>query len=59
MSTASDLLAIQGREVYWLPTAGEFDSDISIPGIERELGTMTVRVINTVNRIVERYLTTE
>lgn len=56
-STASDRLAIHGSELYWLPTSGEFESDISIPAVERVVGTMTVRVISTVNRIVERFLT--
>jgi len=57
-STASDRLAIHRNELYWLSASGETESDISIPGIERTVGTMTVRVMNTVNRIVERFLTT-
>lgn len=57
-STASDRLAIHRNELYWLSASGETESDISIPGIERTVGTMTVRVVNTVNRIVERFLTT-
>ena len=58
-STRSDLLAIHERELYWLPMASEFESDISIPRLERELGTMTVRVMNTVNRIVDSFLAIE
>ena len=56
-STSTDRLAVHGREIYWLPMDGENNSDISIPGIARLVGTMTVRVMNTVNRIVERFLT--
>ena len=55
-SKATDLLKVHQQELYWLPTNGEFKSDISIPGIERVVGTMTMRVINTVDRIVNRFL---
>ena len=55
-STATDQLTIHDKELYWLPIDGEFNSDISIPEVERLVGTMTMRVINTVDRIVDRFL---
>ena len=57
MATATDPLRVVGRELFWMPRSGEFQSDISIPAIERLTGTMTVRVMTTVDRIVEKFLT--
>ena len=57
MATLTDRLAVHNRELHWLPESGEFQSDISIPAIERLTGTMTVRVMTTVDRIVSKFLT--
>jgi uncharacterized protein (DUF1697 family) len=55
LSGSTDKLAIRGRELHWLRTVQESD-----PKLARQLekaigGPMTVRNVNTVRRIVEKY----
>lgn len=56
METPDDRLAVVGSELYWLPTAGEFNSILNVSRVEKAIGTMTVRTINTVMRITDKYL---
>lgn len=55
LATKDDLLAIVGRELYWLPRGRLTDSALDHKGIERALGMMTTRTHRTVTRIVEKY----
>lgn len=55
LATRDDLLAIEGRELYWLPRVGISTSELEMAAIERVLGAMTVRTKRTVERIVAKY----
>lgn len=54
--TAADRLALDHRELYWLPSGGISDSDLDLAAIERLVGPMTMRTANTVARITAKYL---
>lgn len=55
LSGPTDLLAIRGRELHWLRPVQESDPRLA-KRLERALdGPMTVRNVNTVRRIVEKY----
>jgi uncharacterized protein (DUF1697 family) len=50
-----DLLAIEGRELYWLPGGGLLESDLDLKAIEGLLGTDTRRTMGTIEQIAARY----
>lgn len=50
----TDRLEIRGRELHWLRTEQESDPRLARQ-LEKLLGVMTVRNVNTVRRIVEKY----
>ncbi len=55
LSGATDRLAIRGRELHWLRLVQESDPKLA-KQLEKALGgPMTVRNVNTVRRIVEKY----
>jgi len=56
MTTPEDLLHLQGRELYWLPTAGMSDAALDTLAIERSLGTQTRRTLNTMQRLAKKFL---
>ncbi len=47
-----DRLALVGRDIHWWPREGISASDLDVAGLERSIGTMTVRSIGTIQRIV-------
>jgi uncharacterized protein (DUF1697 family) len=56
LSTATDELAIQGRQVYWLCRTSFSDSSVSGALLEKTLGlSATFRNVNTVRRIAAKY----
>lgn len=54
-ATEEDLLAIAGRELYWLPSGGISESDLDWRPIEAALGPATIRTIGTVEQIAAKY----
>jgi uncharacterized protein (DUF1697 family) len=50
-----DLLAIEGRELYWLPSGGLLESDLDLKAIEALLGTDTRRTMGTIEQIAAKY----
>ena len=50
-----DLLAIEGRELYWLPSGGISESDLDLKAIDTALGPGTIRAMGTVEQIAARY----
>jgi uncharacterized protein (DUF1697 family) len=50
-----DRLAIEGRELYWLPSGGISDSDLDLKTIETALGPWTMRTMGTIEQIVAKY----
>lgn len=49
-----DLLAIEGRELYWLPSGGISESDLDLKAIDAALGSSTIRTMGTVEQIVAK-----
>jgi len=54
-SNDDDWLAVEGRQLYWLPRGGLSESDLHLKAIEKLLGAMTIRTKNTVNRLAAKY----
>lgn len=54
LSTDDDRLAIEGREVFWLPAGGTQESDLDLAVVEGLRGPVTVRTKNTIDRIAAR-----
>ena len=52
---ADDLVAVSGREWYWLPTGGVSTSMLPVGRIEAELGAMTMRTTGTVMRLHAKF----
>jgi uncharacterized protein (DUF1697 family) len=55
-STDADRLAVEGRELYWLPKGGLSDSDLDLKGIDSALGPTTIRTKGTVEQVVSKFL---
>ena len=49
-----DLLAIEGRELYWLPSGGLLESDLDLRAIEALLGADTRRTMGTIEQIAAK-----
>jgi uncharacterized protein (DUF1697 family) len=54
LATDEDLLAIEGRELYWLPSGGLLESDLDLKTIEKLLGADTRRTMGTIEQIVAK-----
>jgi uncharacterized protein (DUF1697 family) len=54
-ATDEDRLALEGRELYWLPSGGISDSDLNLKAIEVAVGPWTMRTIGTIEQIVAKY----
>jgi uncharacterized protein (DUF1697 family) len=50
-----DLLAIEGRELYWLPSGGLLESDLDLKAIEALVGSDTRRTMGTIEQIAAKY----
>jgi uncharacterized protein (DUF1697 family) len=55
MSTDDDRLAIEGRELYWLPSGGMLDSSLDLKAIESLLDRSTRRTKATIDQIVAKH----
>ncbi len=55
LATDEDLLAIEGRELYWLPSGGLLDSGLDLKAIEALLGRDTRRTMGTIEQIAAKY----
>jgi uncharacterized protein (DUF1697 family) len=51
----ADLLAIEGRELYWLPEGGLSESDMDHKALAEALGPMTIRTKGTVDQIAAKH----
>jgi uncharacterized protein (DUF1697 family) len=56
LATDEDRLAIDPRELYWLPSGGISVSDLDLRAVESALGIWTMRTMGTVEQIVRRHL---
>jgi uncharacterized protein (DUF1697 family) len=55
LASDEDLLALEGRELYWLPSGGLLESDLDLKAIEKLLGTDTRRTMGTIEQIAAKY----
>jgi uncharacterized protein (DUF1697 family) len=55
LASDDDRLAIDGRELYWLPSGGISDSDLDLKAIESMLGKTTTRTKGTVEQIAAKH----
>ena len=55
LATEDDRLAIEARELYWLPKGGMSDSELDLKAIAAALGQNTVRTMGTVEQIAAKY----
>jgi uncharacterized protein (DUF1697 family) len=54
-SSEADRLAIEGRELYWLPSGRMSDSELDLKLLEAVLGRWTMRTMGTIEQIVAKY----
>jgi uncharacterized protein (DUF1697 family) len=55
LATDEDRLAIEGRELYWLPSGGISESELDLKRLESTLGPWTMRTVGTVDQIVAKH----
>lgn len=55
LATDEDQLAIQGRELYWLPSGGISESELDLKAIDAALGPGTIRTMGTIEQIAAKY----
>ena len=55
LATDEDKLAIEGRELYWLPSGGTRESPLNMRMIEQRLAPMTFRTQGTIEHIARKY----
>jgi len=55
LATDEDRLAIEGRELYWLPSGGISESDLDLKAIDRALGPGTMRTRGTIEQIAAKH----
>ena len=55
LATDEDRLAIEGRELYWLPSGGISDSELDLKALDRALGRGTTRTMGTVAQIAAKH----
>jgi uncharacterized protein (DUF1697 family) len=54
MAGEEDLLALEGRELYWLPSGGLLESDLDLKAIAQLLGLDTRRTMGTIEQIAAK-----
>lgn len=57
LASDEDRLAIEGRELYWLPSGGISESDLDLKTIEATVGPWTMRTKGTVGQIAGKCVT--
>ena len=55
VATAEDRLAIEGSELYWLPSGGVSESELDHGTIDKALGPGTQRTIGTIEQIAAKH----
>lgn len=59
LATDDDRLAIEGRELYWLPSGGILRSELDLDAIDAELGPSTRRTMGTIELIAAKHFSDE
>lgn len=55
LASEDDLLAIEGRELYWLPSGGTSESELDLKAIDSSLGPGTIRTMGTIEQIATKH----
>lgn len=55
LASDEDLLVIEGRELYWLPSDGTIESELDLKAIDKALGKGTMRTMGTIEQIAARH----
>jgi uncharacterized protein (DUF1697 family) len=55
MATDEDRLAIEGSELFWLPSGGISESALDLKTLESELGPWTMRTMGTIEQIAAKH----
>jgi uncharacterized protein (DUF1697 family) len=55
LATDEDRLAIERRQLYWLPSGGISESDLDLKALDKALGPGTMRTIGTVEQIAAKH----
>ena len=55
LSSDEDLLAVDGRELYWLPSGGISESELDLKTLESVVGPWTMRTKGTVAQIAAKH----
>lgn len=55
LATDDDLLAVEGREIYWLPSGGLLESDLDLKAIEKIVGADTRRTMGTIEQLAAKH----
>jgi uncharacterized protein (DUF1697 family) len=55
LSTEADRLAIESRELYWLPDGGMSDSELDLKALATILGPTTIRTKGTIDQIAAKH----
>lgn len=55
LASEEDRLAIEGRELFWLPSAGTLESDLDLKAIDKALGKGTMRTKGTIDQIAAKH----
>jgi uncharacterized protein (DUF1697 family) len=56
MATDDDRLAIHGKELYWLPSGGQMQTDLDLRAIDNLVGENTRRTKRMIGEIAEKFL---
>jgi uncharacterized protein (DUF1697 family) len=56
LSTDADRLAVERRELYWLPKGGLSESELDLKALTSFLGPNTIRTKGTIDQIAARHL---
>ncbi len=55
LASDDDLLAIEGCELFWLPSGGTIDSELDLKAIDAALGRGTMRTMGTIEQIAAKH----
>ncbi len=59
LATDTDLLAIDGHELYWLPSGRMTDSELDLDAVGKLVGLGTMRTMGTIELIASKYCAEE
>lgn len=54
LATDEDQLALEGRELFWLPSGGTLESELDLKAIDKALGKGTMRTKGTIDQIASK-----